>query len=466
MSTTPVPVPVAEQTSTRPARVGAGARGAAGRVRDGLECLLAALLPLAATLALYLPSGLAAPVRLLTGALLLLALARVVVRPRRLLTGPVLVVGIAGAMLLTLGLVGRLRYPSMTSWADYAHLLLVVVACSAFAVLGRRRAVVVALVAGWGIAGMVAAGVGVWEVVTARHLPRNGPARHYAGKMPGWNQISSFFDNPNLYAYQLAVLVQLALLVACWVRGWPRMLVAAYVVLMLHQLWWTSGRTGLIVLALTAALLMLRSWWGRGLLVVGVVGFLVALWARWGPALALWTQLYRIWDGRQWPGKSTWVRLQLLRSGWVMARESDWLGVGPGGFTARALLPSNPYRAQWRHGRFSNAHFGMTEVLAQYGLVGLVVLLVALALGIVALVRTSRRSAHLARWSPERTAPLVVAVMLSTLPVLTLANATWLRQPLTAVHLGTLVALVAALVPASRARRTDPRRPSPDTVAS
>lgn len=36
----------------------------------------------------------------------------------------------------------------------------------------------------------------------------------------------------------------------------------------------------------------------------------------------------------------------------------------------------------------------------------------------------------------------MTAVMLVTVPMLTLANSSWLRQPLTAAHLATLVALV------------------------
>lgn len=405
------------------------------RFVDAAEVVLAAALAPLATVAWYLPGGLLSPFRWALLGLLVLAILRLVRRPRRPWGRRELLVVAGFAALGGLALLGRLRYPSLTNTADLVHVVVAVSGCLAMLVLARRRAVLWGLLAGWLLAAVIAMAVGLWETFTHRHLPGNGPAKYY-GRWKGWNQISSFFDNPNLYAYMLVVVIQLALLAVVAARGWWRLLAVAVIGLALQQLWWTDGRTGVIVVVATVILLACRHRIGRWAVAIGAVLLGVGMRWRIGIADDIRFQLLHIWEGRLREGDSTMVRVTLFKAAWRMARESSWLGVGPGGFAERVLLASNPYRAK----RYTNPHFGMSEVLAELGLVGLVILLALLVGASIACLAALRRGQVGTRW--RRTLASMSAIMLVLLPMLTLANSSWLRQPLTAAHLATLVALV------------------------
>ena len=133
---------------------------------------------------------------------------------------------------------------------------LMVLLAAAFAALSGRRRTVVWLLYGWLAAAAVCLPVALWELATGRHLPTNIYAEGSSSEIPRGIQTAAFFDNPNLYAYQCA-LVLLVLPAAFTVlpRGW-RLLVLPFGAVLACLLAVTGGR-----LALVAALLGL-GWWG------------------------------------------------------------------------------------------------------------------------------------------------------------------------------------------------------------
>lgn len=421
------------------------------------ELVVVALLPLLATLSLYLPSGLASPLRILTLLLLVDAAVRVVRRPRLLRSPMVIGTLLIGACFAGFGVLGLVRFPDHTSVVDFGHVGFMVLLMVAMSVVGRRRAVTLGLLCGWFVAGLLASAVGVWESVTSRHLSVNLPGAAYGREAESWRIVSAFFDNPNLYAYMLAVLIPLTVLGLLGTRIWyVQVLAVLLLVLFGQQLIMTDGRAAMLVVAITAALLMMRSWPGRGLLVAGGLVFWAALKAGVGPAVALWAMIYKVYDEIDEAPRSSWLRVQLIKSGWHMLRESDWLGVGPGGYGVRNVWDSNPVNI-WN---MPNAHSGMIEVLAEYGVVTAAVFLLGLAAAALACLwlgeRRRRRdlaagvSAFSSRWSYARVSLAMTAIMVISVPVISLANSTWLRQPLTAVHLATLVAMVASVLARTR----------------
>ena len=335
-------------------------------------------------------------------------------------------------------MVGRLRHPSLSGWAELVHVAFIVMACGVLVVLARRREVVLGLGAGWLLAGVVASVVGVWEVVTHRHLSKHMPARYYE-KWWWWNKIASFFDNPNLYAYMMLITLQVTIIGFFWARGWWRLPFVAMAGLFVHQLSWTDSRFGMIFLLLTVGLLALRHRVGRWLAAAGVVGVVAAFALRLGPAMALWDRLLDLWEARNRTGDSENVRLNLIRAGWRFTQDSDYLGIGPGGFQLRAGLESNPFRV-----RTTSPHWGMVEVVSGYGVLSLAALLGTLALGIVACVRVNRQLKRdgLGTWSGQRVLGAMTAIMLGLVPLVSLMHSSWLSQPMTALHLATLAALV------------------------
>lgn len=400
---------------------------------DALVFLLAPLV----TVALYLPSGLLMPVRVVTMALAIIAMLQVL--RRRTLPAARVTVATAGlfTVLGVFGVIGLVRYRGSASITDAVHLGFIALTTLTLSVLVRRRRTLVSLLTGWATAALLAAVVGVWEAVTANHLPGNAPARRY-GHLPGWNEISSFFDNPNLYAYHLALTLLLLPLAWYLLRGWARGAVVISGVLMLYLLFATSGRMAMFTLAIGAFWWCWRSRWGRIAVVSGAVLAAVTMALKLPPGWQLYRFVYVALDGLQWEGKTTWVRAQMLKSGWWMTEQSNYLGVGPGGFATQALNPENPYRYQ----ELNNAHWGMVEVVAEYGVVSLLALLAALCLALVFVFRTL----HATRdefTAFDRAVAHAAGILTLTLPVICLSHSTWLRQPLTAVHLGTLVALLA-----------------------
>ena len=143
-------------------------------------------------------------------------------------------------------------------------------------------------------------------------------------------------------------------------------------------------------------------------------------------------------DGLRWEDKSSYIRAHLVQSGWWISERTGFLGAGPGGFERMALDEANPHRSTG----FSNAHWGMIEVLVNYGVPTLVVLLAALAAGVVWAIRSARRL----RIGGDSAGAAVVfgaGALALTLPVVSMSHSTWLVQPLTSAHLMIMVAAFA-----------------------
>lgn len=399
------------------------------------------LLPVLATVALYLPSGLLMPVRLVT--LVLAGLAVWQVAQTRRVPAPRVLAGVSvvAASFVVFGTIGMLRYPDRTSWVDASHVGFIIITCVSLAILTTTRRRALASIWGWVASGVVAGVVGVWEILTAKHLPGNLPAQRYAGKLEGWNEISSFFDNPNLYAYHIVATMLLLPVVWSMLRdAWTRWLVLPFGAVLSVLLWWTDGRMAMVTLVCGLLIWSLRFRWSRlvALAAAAVTGLTMVLNVPPGRTVLDFIKLAL--DNIQWAGTSTWVRAEMARSGWWMLQQSNYLGVGPGGYARWAFDPANPHKYQ----ELNNAHWGMVEVVAEYGIVTLALLLVALVAGAVMALRAAARlrPAGAAR-ALDRTLMLAGMIAALTLPVLCVAHSTWLRQPLTAVHLGLIVSLLA-----------------------
>lgn len=397
---------------------------------------LVLFLPSLVTVALYLPSGLLMPARIATLALAALAVTELI--RRRALPARGIALGALAlfAVIGVFGLVGLVRYRGDTSIAEAVQMGFIGLTVLALAVVTRRRRTVVALVWGWLAAAGLAAVVGVWELATGHHLPGNSPAQKY-GHLPGWNEISSFFDNPNLYAYFLCLV--LLLLPVAWeltTTGWLRWSLVAGGALLAYLLVATNGRMALFTLIIGAAWWALRKGWGRIAVVAGIALTVITMALKLPPGWTVYRFAYVALDGLQWEGKSTWVRAQMVRSGWWMTQESDYLGVGPGGYAVQAFHPDNPYKYE----QLNNAHWGMVEVMAEYGVVSLIAVLAALIVALVFIAKSLRALPSTARF--DRAVAHAAGILALTVPVISISHSTWLRQPLTAVHLGTLAALL------------------------
>ncbi|GAA3868236.1 O-antigen ligase family protein [Tessaracoccus defluvii] len=416
--------------------------------------LLLFLLPSLATVALYLPGGLLMPARLVILALAGLAVADLVRRPG-LLRSPVLLVAVgASAVIGLFGVIGLLRYGGhAASLAQWGFALLGV--CAA-AVLGRERRAVRALLWGWLASAGLAAVVGFWEIATARHLPGNAPAREYAGVVPGWNVISSFFDNPNLYAYHCVVVILLLPALGMTARrpltrALPIVAAPALAVLLL----WTSGRMAIIAAAVGLAVCALTRRWSRWVLAAAVAALAATIALDVPPGRQVSAAARMLIENLQWGElTSSGARLQLIRAGVWMTEQSQFLGVGPGRFADMARDPANPHVAE-----FTNPHFGLVELLAEYGVVSLLALVAALTAGVVLVVRVVRRPLP-ADAEPEqredRTFAHAALALIVVTPLLSAMHSTWLSQPLTAVQLGTVAALLALVGTCSSRSEVEP----------
>nr|NLI49056.1 hypothetical protein [Propionibacterium sp.] len=406
-----------------------------GSPRDTVIDLAVASLPLLATVALYLPGGLLMPFRLVS---LGLAGAAVwhLVRPRRP-TAPrtLLGIGLLAGCFLGFGLLGWVRFRSSAA-EDLVRVVFLFLVVGAVAVLATRRRSVVWLVLGWLVAGAVAAAVGIWEVLTGQHLPKHASAAEFADTLPGWNVIASFFDNPNLYAYQVSiVLLLLPVGFAVLPRGW-RLLTVPFGLGLVYLLARTEGRIAVLAVLVGLLLWALRSRGGRVLALLGVAAFAVAALARVPLALQVLAEADNALVEFEQEGASSWVRTELARNAWWITEQSGYLGVGPGGFGTWSVRPDNPYRYQ----QLNNAHSGLLEVLSEYGVVTALVLLALLAVGAAAALRAAR---GVPVWQLDRMLAYAAFVLIAAWPLLSAAHSTWLRQPLAAAHMATVVALLA-----------------------
>lgn len=419
----------------------------APRLAWAVDCAVFLLAPLA-TVALYLPGGLLMPVRLVTFFLGVVALVQFVQHRRS--AAPAVTATALGlfAVMGSFGTIALVRYRAESSIEAAVQFALIAVSVVTLSVLTSRRRTVVSLLMGWLFSAVIAAVIGLWEVATGDHLPGNSPAQQY-GNVAGWNEISSFFDNPNLYAYHLTLV--LLLLPIAWYssNNRCRIIIAVFAPLLAFLLIRTHGRMALFALVVGAVWWALRSRWGRIIVAAGVLLTGITMALKLPPGWLVYRFAYVALDGLQWEGKSTWVRAQLVKSGWWMTERSNYLGVGPGGYAKEALNPENPYTYQ----RLNNAHWGMVEVMAEYGVFSLLAFLLALSLALVLVVQALRTIPIEATF--DRAVAHAAGVLALTVPLVSISHSTWLRQPLTAVHLATLTALLAWTEMRSRRIKAD-----------
>ena len=392
------------------------------------------LLPILATVALYLPGGLLMPARLVTLLLAGIAVAQFLFRREPPPRGVGVAVGTVCGVFVVCGIVGALRFPGASS-VEVATVFFLLLGLAASLVLSERLRFVGALIAGWEVSAALAAVVAIWEVVTAKHLPLSVGTRSFEG-VEDWNEITSFFDNPNLYAYHCVV--ALLLLPMAWgllgSSRW-RWVLPVQGLLLTGLLLRSHGQMAFMAFVLGAAWWCARSRWGRVALLGGLVTVAGTMALRLPPGWNLYRFVEVALDGLRWEDKSSYIRAHLVQSGWWISERTGFLGAGPGGFERMALDEANPHRSTG----FSNAHWGMIEVLVNYGAPTLVALLAALATGVVWAVRSARRL-RIGGDSAGAAVTFGAGVLALTLPVVSMSHSTWLVQPLTSVHLMILVA--------------------------
>ena len=402
-----------------------------------LALAAAFLLPILVTVALYLPSGLLMPARLVTLLLAGLAVAQFLFRREPLPGGLGVAVGAVCVVLVVCGIVGAIRFPGASS-VEVATVLFLLVGLAASLVLSDSLRFVGALIAGWEVSAALAAVVAIWEIVTARHLPLSVGTRSFEG-VEGWNEITSFFDNPNLYAYHCVV--ALLLLPIAWVllgRSRWRWALPFQALLLAGLLVRSHGQMAFMAFVLGLAWWCLRSRWGRIALLGGLVTVAGTMALRLPPGWNLYRFVEVALDGLRWEDKSSYIRAHLVQTGWWISERTGFLGAGPGGFERMALDEANPHRSTG----FSNAHWGMIEVLVNYGAPTLVVLLTVLIVGVVWAARSARRL-RIGGDSAGAAVMFGAGVLALTLPVVSMSHSTWLIQPLTSVHLMIMVAAFA-----------------------
>lgn len=404
------------------------------RPREFLADIGLFVLPSLATVALYLPSGVLMPFRLVTFGLVALAVVRIAARERTV-DRVIIALGGLAAIVGVFGLVGWLRYGIGPGAVDDAvRVALLLSLAIAVAILATPRSVVW-LLAGWCAAAALAIPVALWEIASGDHLPKN----LYKLDAPSfdWNPIASWFDNPNLLAYQCALILLVLPLAISVLPRWASWLALPAAAIIAFVLLATNGRLALLGVFVAVLLWLARSKWGWLGIGVGVAGFAALVAAGFAPARRLWLltlQVISTFDPHGDPRDA--ARLSLAKSGWWIAQQTQFLGTGPGGFSTWSIRPDNPYK--WN--QLNNAHSGLVEILSEYGIVAAALTLAALTLVVV----YGWRSARIEPRGTPAIAAFVAVTLAATWVVLSACHSTWLRQPLSAMHIATIVVLISA----------------------
>lgn len=389
------------------------------------------VLPSLVAASIYLPHGLLMPSRLVIMGLTAAAAWQFLRRPSK---DPVLVGVVAvSATFLAFGVLGTLRFPQGVQFSHGAVLGFAVLACLASSILSSDRGVVRAAVWGW-LASLAATGVvGTWEILTDQYLPGNTPAVYWKPLDWTYNLIAATYDNPNLYAYHIAVGLLLVPLAWRLAPGWTRWLLIPFAAWQIVLLLRTSGRLAQIAFLIGVVVWLLCNRRTR-LVTVILLALLTGSMALGMPPGSQALEYLHL-DQATAPGSSIWVRLLLLNSALWILPHTGYLGTGPGGFEHWALLPENPHQFYG----LNNAHSGLTEVLCEYGVITFAVFVAALVMMVVCACRWMRRGDAITR----ALGSAAIALTVTVLPLST-AHSTWLSQPLMGAHLGLAVLLLSA----------------------
>lgn len=272
-----------------------------------------------------------------------------------------------------------------------------------------------------------------YEIATGRHMP------NYLEGSSAWirrksTDIASFMVNPNLFAYFLAA--GMIVMVVGWQteRGRWRWayLAAALVVPPLVLL--TGSRLTLAVVVVVLVWMLLRS---RVLALVTAVGVPLAALAVvvTGQLPALLADIsLAIYNLTSTSGQS---RLHLYRNAAWLLERSGGLGFGPGQFQTLVLT------APWPTYGSVDPHNGFTEVIGGYGIV-----LGGLVLGLAAatLWRALRREGRTGRSDRDVVLAQAVAVSMVVVPLLSMANSSYLKSPVVWAQMGTIAVWCQALM--------------------
>ena len=389
------------------------------------------VLPSLVAVSIYLPSGLLMPSRLVILGLAAGTAWQFLRRPSK---DPVLVgVVVVSAVFLAFGALGALRFPQGVQLSHGAVLGFAVLVCLAFSILGSDRGMVRAAVWGWLASLAVTGVVGTWEILTDQYLPGNTPAVYWKPLDWTYNLIAATYDNPNLYAYHIAVGLLLVPLAWRLAPGWTRWLLIPFAAWQIVLLLRTSGRLAQIAFLIGVVVWLLCNRRTR-LVTVILLALLTGSMALGMPPGSQALEYLHL-DQATAPGSSIWVRLLLLNSALWILPHTGYLGTGPGGFEHWALLPENPHQFYG----LNNAHSGLTEVLCEYGVITFAVFVAALVMMVVCACRWMRRGDAITR----ALGSAAIALTVTVLPLST-AHSTWLSQPLMGAHLGLAVLLLSA----------------------
>ncbi len=352
---------------------------------------------------------------------------------------------------------GRLGRKELTGLAVCTFVSLAAVALSRGTRLG-----VVAFRWGWVVALLLTGGIGVWEVLTGRHLwtPDWAPWRFGEGSV-----ISSTFINPNNFSDalvgMLAGVVALHATAALPASGAPqastappasaesrrqlralRLVLTALAVFAVVLMMLTQSRGGLVGALVIGVLEVLRrrrmhgharplrqtlaehrraaALAGAGLVLVVAATFLVPTLAARNPVRAMLEVAFS--EGQ---ARSDTLRVSLINAALGYLRDSGWMGSGAGSFEplfwndpARGTLPA------------TNLHNAFVELLSQYGVL---VFAPYLALIVVLVATMLRRRPGQPPASAASTTPASAASTTPASPPTTGASGT---DPAPATHPG------------------------------
>lgn len=288
--------------------------------------------------------------------------------------------------------------------------------------------------AGWAGAWVISVVPAFWEILTGDHLPNylEGSSDYVRSAS---TDIASFFMNPNLFAYFLAVAMVMLAAGAAFTPSLP-----------VRRVYWSFAAATPVIIAFTGSRLTLAVSLGilvwlvwawhpgrvRRLLAAGAVAFLTLA----AVLLLLAPQLVEQ-IGQEFAGSGV-ERINLYRNGIWMLQESAGFGVGPGRFEELMVVDTPPFDT----GGALNPHSGVFEVASQYG-IGVS----AAAFGVLAAVAWFGLRGFVGSFRDQNESIVRQSILVSalSLPVLSFANSTFLDSPIAWAHIASIAMLVVAV---------------------
>ena len=302
-------------------------------------------------------------------------------------------------------------------------------------------------------AGYLTASIAVWELLTGQHLPSQFVIENESqlGSL-----LLSTFGNPNNFGAFIVLSAPFIGLTASkagtgWGLGSRDRLAAQGVALLLPALLVLSGsRLALVGLALSGVCYVVlnrrwRSAWrfAAGIASLGLVLSVVAV----SSGLELVGKFETVFDDYPFTIDSVKTRINLMWNGVDFAWRSRGVGLGAGGFVE--AMQSGDYRFPVAPGIVDPHNFSI-EMLSQYGVLGLGVLVVALGAAISAFVRFRRDSVTL---SVQRASSICLAGFAGYV-LATSAASSYVSAPENWLFIASFLAMVPAI--SNLRRRTEP----------